>query len=57
MFGIECRPSVQLSLKVEPVVAAEIDAAASRLDATRSSVARALLRAGLKKLGETGVTE
>ena len=50
MIRIEPRLTEQLNIKVQPDVIAEIDRAALRLRATRSAVARALIRSGLDQL-------
>ena len=50
VIRIEPRPTEQLNIKVQPDVIAEIDRAALRLRASRSAVARALIRSGLDQL-------
>ena len=50
MFRIQPRPTEQLNVRVLPEVIAEIDRMASRLKATRSAVARALIDSGLEQL-------
>jgi hypothetical protein len=50
MIRIEPRLTEQLNIKIQPDVIAEIDRAALRLRATRSAVARALIRSGLDQL-------
>jgi metal-responsive CopG/Arc/MetJ family transcriptional regulator len=50
MIRIEPRLTEQLNIKIQPDVIAEIDRAALRLRATRSAVARALIRSELDQL-------
>ena len=50
MFRIQPRSIEQLNVRVLPEIIAEIDRMASRLKATRSAVARALIYSGLEQL-------
>lgn len=56
-MNIEPFPTARLAFKIEPAVLAVIDEKASRLGATRSYVARALIRNAVEQLrySEAGI--
>jgi hypothetical protein len=50
VIRIDSRPTEHLNFKVQPGVIASLDRAASRLRASRSAVARALLQSAMEHL-------